>query len=96
MIMLEKDIQQKIIKEAGKHGWYALKIIQTNKNGWPDLQLMKDGKMLFIEVKQPGKHLRPLQEHRKKEIEKMGFKYHVLRDLRETEKILRSISDSEI
>ena len=76
--MLEKDIQRKIILMAEAHGWYVVKLIQTNKNGFPDLQLMKNREIIFIEVKRPGKKLEPLQEYRKKEIEKLGFKHYTI------------------
>ena len=34
---LEKDIQAKIIAKMEAHGWYVVKLIQTNKNGIPDI-----------------------------------------------------------
>jgi Holliday junction resolvase len=75
---MESKIQKDIIKEAEKQGWYVVKIIQCNKNGFPDLLLMKNGRVIFIEVKDTGKQLRPLQEYRKKEIEKCGFEFFTL------------------
>ena len=54
-------------------GWYAVKLIQTNKNGIPDILFLKDGKCVFAECKVEGGKLRPLQEHRKKELEAFGF-----------------------
>ena len=41
--MKEADIQHDIIKYLEKIGWYTVKIIQTNKNGWPDLQALSGG-----------------------------------------------------
>lgn len=77
---MEGKIQRKIILMAERLGWYAVKILQTNKNGFPDLMLLKSGDIIFIEVKQPGKKMRPLQEYRKSEIEKAGFKHYVMTD----------------
>jgi hypothetical protein len=54
-------------------GWLVCKIIQCNRNGWPDLQCHRDGYTLFIEVKRPGGKLSPLQEYRHKELRKAGF-----------------------
>ena len=34
---LESAIQSKVIKELEAHGWYVVKLVQTNKNGIPDL-----------------------------------------------------------
>lgn len=76
--MLESQLQRKIIKQYENMGYYVVKIIQCSKPGFPDLMLLKDGKIIFIEVKQKGKKLRPLQEYRKNEIIKQGFEYIVI------------------
>ncbi|MGD9568817.1 MAG: VRR-NUC domain-containing protein [Sedimentibacter sp.] len=40
----------------------------------PDrLVLLPRGKIAFIELKAPGKKLRPIQEKRKRQIEALGF-----------------------
>ena len=35
--MTEQQIQSKRIKELEEQGYYVIKLIQTNKNGIPDL-----------------------------------------------------------
>ena len=76
--MLESQIQSKIIKSYEKTGWLVVKIIQSNFNGIPDLMCLKNGKTIFIEVKQPGKRPTPLQEHRHKQLRAQGFEVLVL------------------
>ena len=34
---------------------------------------MKDGKLAFVELKAPGKEMRPLQILRKRQLESLGF-----------------------
>ena len=54
-------------------GFYVIKLIQTNKNGIPDLLCLKDGyKNLFIEVKQAGGRVAELQTYRIKELRAAG------------------------
>lgn len=65
---LEAAIQANIIRNLEKKGWLVVKIIQATKNGWPDLQCLKDGKTVYIEVKRPGEKPTPLQLFRHKEI----------------------------
>jgi len=76
--MLEKDLQRQIISEAEKMGYYVVKILQCNKNGFPDLLLLKDGKAMCIEVKSQGKKARPLQIYRHNELAKYGITTHVI------------------
>lgn len=75
---MESDVQRAITAEATKQGYYVVKIIQCNKNGFPDLLLFKDGGVIAIEVKAPGKKARPLQIYRHKELTQYGIKVHVI------------------
>ena len=61
--MLESQIQAKITQKLKNHGWFVTKLIQTSTNGIPDLMAIKDGVVIFLEVKQPGKKASPLQDH---------------------------------
>jgi len=74
MDMREKTIEAKLVKAVKSMGGIALKISSTNYDGMPDrLVLLTDGKLAFIELKAPGKKLRPLQEKRKRQLEALGF-----------------------
>lgn len=75
---LESAIQRKIIKRYEADGYIVVKIGLTNKPGFPDLLLLKDGKASFVEVKRPGCKPRPLQEYRINELRKAGFDVDVL------------------
>ena len=48
-------------------------------SGVPDrIVLMPGGRIAFAEIKAPGKKLRPLQLHRKEQLEEIGFKVYVI------------------
>ena len=50
--MTEQQVQTKRIKELEEQGYYVIKLIQTNKNGIPDLiAIPKDCDVLFSEIK---------------------------------------------
>lgn len=72
--MLEKYIERKLLIEVKKLGGLALKFISPGFDEMPDrLILLPDRKIAFIELKAPGKILRPLQEKRKGQLESLGF-----------------------
>jgi Holliday junction resolvase len=71
--MKESEIQHQIIKYLESAGWYPVKIIQSNKNGWPDLQAHKAGYTIFIEVKSESGQLSELQKYRHKQLTQFGF-----------------------
>lgn len=71
--MNESFIQRQIIVKLESWGWMVVKLIQTNTNGIPDLMAMKNGKVVFIEVKREGEEPAPLQKHRLNQINDKGI-----------------------
>jgi Holliday junction resolvase len=78
--MTEQQIQSKKIKELESQGYYVIKLINTNKNGIPDLiAIPPNAEVLFVEVKKPDGKLSKLQEFRKKELESHGIRVEVFK-----------------
>lgn len=76
--MTEQQIQAKKIKELEANGFYVIKLINTNKNGIPDLiAIPPDSDVQFIEVKRPNGKMSKLQEFRKRELENHGIKVEI-------------------
>jgi len=75
--MLEQAIQTKIIKKLEQDGFYVVKLIKTSKNGLMDLMALKNGKTMFIEVKQDKGILSEIQKFRIKELTSLGFECKV-------------------
>ncbi len=71
--MLESSIQTSIRNILKKSGWIVIKLIQTSVNGIPDLMCLKNGKTIFVEVKQPGEKPSPLQLIRHSQLINEGF-----------------------
>ena len=71
-------------------GGLALKFISPGYDGVPDrIVLFPGGRLAFVEVKAPGKTLRPLQVRRKRQLESLGFRVYVLDDPGQIEEILQ-------
>ena len=78
--MTEQAIQNKRIKQLEEEGYYVIKLVQTNKNGIPDLiAIPPNCDVLFSEVKRPNGRLSKLQEYRLKELDKHGCRTEVYR-----------------
>lgn len=78
--MSEAKIQAKVQRNLERAGWYVVKIIQTTRNGWPDLQAIKNGETVYIEVKDVGKDADPLQRLRHRELIKAGARVFITDD----------------
>lgn len=78
--MLEQQIQKKIIKRLETDGWFVLKLIKCNKNGYPDLLAIKGNDTMFVEVKKPNGVLSELQKVRIKELKERGINIKIWTD----------------
>ena len=79
--MLESKLQALCIKHAKNNGWLCCKIIKCNINGWPDLNLFKDGKTIFVEFKSEIGKQSELQKYQQKQLESQGFKYYLVNNI---------------
>jgi Holliday junction resolvase len=79
--MLESKYQAKIINQLKKNGWLVLKIIKCNINGMSDLIVFKNGKTVFIEVKNENGKQSEIQKYIQKQIEMQGFQYLLINDI---------------
>lgn len=78
--MTEQQIQSKRIKQLEAEGFYVLKLMQTNKNGIPDvIAIPPNCGVLFSEIKTPKGRLSKLQEYRLKELKAHGLRTEVYR-----------------
>lgn len=79
--MREKSIEAKLVKSVKTMGGLAPKFVSPGLDGMPDrLLLLPNGQVAFVEVKAPGRKLRPLQVRRKRQLEALGFLVYVLDD----------------
>jgi Holliday junction resolvase len=80
--MKESVIQSKKIKELEAKGYYVIKLINTNKNGIPDLiAIPPNSDVLFVEVKGPKGKTSTLQDWRIKELKEKGIKVEIYKPI---------------
>lgn len=78
--MLESKIQSKIVKKLTEDGWLVIKLIRTSVAGVPDLMCLREGKTMFVEVKQPKGVLSEIQQYRIAELKREGFEVFIWTD----------------
>ena len=72
--MREYVVENEFVKAVRKAGGVAYKLTSQTANGLPDrLVLFFPAKTVFVELKAPGKMLRPLQRKRRYQLMKLGF-----------------------
>lgn len=89
---MERDIVKVIVRSAKASGWWTMKIHggPYQPAGIPDLLCVKDGKAVWLEVKQPGKKASAIQLQRIAEIrEQSGAPCYVVTSREEADVCLR-------
>lgn len=77
--MDERALERRFKKAVEKQGGEALKLTSPGRIGMPDrLVLAPGGRALFVELKAPGKKMRPLQLKRATELKSLGFSVYCI------------------
>ena len=93
--MRERDIERRLVKESVHRGGAALKFVSPGCIGVPDrIVMMPGGRIGFVEMKAPGKKLRPIQERRIRQMRDMGFKVFVVDGMEQIGGVLDEIQSS--
>lgn len=77
--MEESKIEKRLKKEIELIGGKALKFVSPGMSGVPDrIILLPHGRIVFIELKAPGKKPRPIQIKRISELRNLGFDVRII------------------
>lgn len=77
--MEESRVENYLKRRVEKLGGKAYKWNPTGVIGVPDrMVLLPGGKVIFIELKAPGKKARKIQEYRAKQLKDLGFQVECL------------------
>ena len=78
-LLRESYVERKLTTEAKKRGGLAVKFVSPGFDGVPDrLVLFPGGKVAFVELKAPGKKMRPLQVRRAGQLRMLGFRVYCI------------------
>jgi hypothetical protein len=88
----EKYIEQKLVKAVKELGGFAPKFVSPGFDGVPDrIILLPLGRMAFVELKAPGKKMRPLQVKRKRQLEALGFLVYCIDGVEQIDGVLNEM-----
>ena len=93
--MNEKFIEKKLVEAVKKMGGLAPKFVSPGLDGVPDrLVMLPMARFAFVELKAPGKKMRPLQVRRKSQLERLGFSVYCIDCIEQIGVILDEIQSS--
>ena len=90
--MRENVIEAEFVKAVQAAGGVAYKLTSQTANGLPDrLVLFFPAKTVFVELKAPGKMLRPLQRKRRSQLMNLGFPVLCVDRLEQIDPVIQAI-----
>lgn len=94
VVYSEKYLEQRLEKEVKKLGGLALKFVSPGIAGVPDrIVLLPNTRIVFVELKAPGKKMRPLQLKRKEQLEALGFKVYCIDSIKAINDFIREVME---
>ena len=92
--MRESAVEKAFVDAVRKAGGEALKFTSQSRNGVPDrLVLFFSGKAAFVELKAPGKQMRPLQRKRRKQLEALGFPVFCVDSMEQIQPAIKALEE---
>lgn len=85
----ESELERAAMQFAEAHGWWQIKIERASKNGYPDRELIRNGRTIRIEFKRPGEKPSPQQRRRHDEIRAHGGEVYVIDNIEVAKELLR-------
>lgn len=94
--MQEREIENRLVQRIKAMGGRCWKWVSPGTDGVPDrICLLPEGQVIFVELKAPGKHLRPLQMRRKWQLEKLGFPVYCLDSIKQVEEFCDALKEGD-
>lgn len=94
--MTEKDIEKYLVRKMKELGSVAYKFASPGHDGVPDrLVCLPGGRVLFVELKAPGRKPRPLQEMEIRRLRDLGFRVYVIDCIEGVDALASRIQDWE-
>ena len=85
---MESVMEDLLVERGERNGWYSRKLNFTGRRGAPDRLFIRRGRVVFIEVKQPGEPTSPNQDREIKALRDAGAEVYVVDNLKDGYRIL--------
>ena len=95
--MREKEIESYLRDRIRRIGGKAYKLVSPGSNGMPDrLVCLPGGRVIFVELKAPGQHPRPMQIYRIGELKQKGFRVEVIDSKEQVDEFVKELSENAV
>ncbi|MBX5437717.1 MAG: VRR-NUC domain-containing protein [Alicyclobacillaceae bacterium] len=95
--MREATVERRLRGCVERAGGWALKLVSPGQAGVPDrLVCLPGGRVVFVELKAPGRRPRPLQVRAMERLRSLGFDVRVIDSLEAVDAFMREVMDGGV
>lgn len=95
--MRESTLERRLVREVERGGGIAPKWVSPGTAGVPDrIVVLPEGRVVFVELKAPGKRPRPLQEWWAERLQDRGHQVYVIDSVEGIEQFIREVMPNEV
>lgn len=95
-ILQEKDIEKYFVRRVREAGGKAYKFVSPGNNGAPDRMVcLPGGRVVFVELKAPGKVPRPMQIHQIGILREFGFRVEIVDSKESADEFILSLQEGD-
>jgi hypothetical protein len=88
----EVSLESQLVKEVESRGAKCWKFVSPGMVGVPDrICILPNGRVVFVEMKAPGRPLQPLQVKRAEELKKLGHRVYKLDSVESIQRFLQEV-----
>lgn len=93
--ILESRLESNLVDKVKEIGGLCWKFTSPGLSGVPDRLIAYDGRIVFVEMKAPGKRLRPLQLFRQAELLDRGIESCVVDSVEGIDRLIERLKKGE-
>lgn len=91
--MLESELEKYLVKEIKRIGGQAPKWVSPGNRGVQDrIVILPGGRTIYVEMKAPGKQLKPLQVRWAKILRNMGHQVYKIDSVKDIDRFITEVS----
>lgn len=94
--MSEGHLERRLVDKVRELGGLCWKFVSPGVSGVPDRFIAFDGRVVFVEMKAPGKQLRPLQRIRKTELLEQGIEVYKIDSEEGINQLIENLKTGEV
>lgn len=86
--LTESQLRSNIVRVLKRRKWLVMPLTERSSSGYPDMMIIKDGRVVFVELKRQSGKIEPIQLYWNELLKKNGVEAYFVRSVDDIKKII--------